>query len=320
LKNPKYLLLIVFAAGFAICTGCDHGLIPKQVSLSDPQLAPLLKAMEEVDRASLGFTAVKTNSQINLELHSPGGAYDAMLHVYGGTARTIAFRKTASGYRWIAEEEIHQGPKWYQTVDGTFQESLVVEYQTERVNGIPTNQIYIQYTGSDRNLTGREFTLAEVRPILQKWAATPVDPRPPDLPGGGFDPGPAMFVFLMLIALIGACILVVIVGLLCLGILVVMIGAGVISASVLTGVSRRSISSGFRAMFMQLGAMAGVIMGILANLAFSWITKADLHSPFRWSAAAGIGLFVGIFFAWIFNKSWASIAQLLTRKFVRTRN
>jgi len=65
---------------------------PDRVSLSDPQIQPLVKAMDQVDRASLGFTPVTTNAQISLELHS-GGPYDAMLHVYGATSRTIAFRK-----------------------------------------------------------------------------------------------------------------------------------------------------------------------------------------------------------------------------------
>ena len=35
--------------------------------------------------------------------------------------------------------------KSYANIGGTFQEHLVVEYQVERVNGIPTNQLWIQY-------------------------------------------------------------------------------------------------------------------------------------------------------------------------------
>lgn len=275
--------------------------------------------MQEVDRASLGFTPVTTNSQINLELRSPGGAYDVMLHVYGSTSRTIAFRKTSSGYRWISEQEIHEGPKWYQTVDGTFREYIVVEYQREPVNGIPTNQLYIRYTGGNINLTGREFTLAEVRPILDEWATASVEPRPPDT-AGGFDPGPAMFVLVMLIASIAAGVLVVILGVICLGIAAVMISTGMISASVLIGFLRRSISSGFRALFIQIGALAGLMVGVLATSAYIWIAKTDWHSPFRWFAGAGIGLLAGILVAWLFNKAWSSIAQALARKFERRKN
>lgn len=38
--------------------------------------------------------------------------------------RTIAFRKTSNGYRWISDQETFQGPKEYKTVDGTVREQL----------------------------------------------------------------------------------------------------------------------------------------------------------------------------------------------------
>jgi hypothetical protein len=180
--NPKMTerrtsvgFILLFLLAVLTQTGC--GLVPENVSLSDSRVQPLLKAMEQVDRPSLGFTPVTTNAQIKLETHSLAGSYDAMLHVYGATSRTIAFRKTATGYRWTAEQEIYQGPKWWQTMDGTFREEMIIEYQTERVNGIPTNQLSIRYQGSDTNLEGREFTLAEVRPILEKWKTSPVESR-----------------------------------------------------------------------------------------------------------------------------------------------
>ena len=188
IEFPKYLQSVVFAAVVTLWIGCDHGLFPKKVSLSDPEIQPFLKAMEQVDRSSLGFTPVSTNAQISLELHPPGGAYDAMLHVHGATSRTIAFRKNESGYRWIFEQESYEGPGWYQSIDGTFRESMLVEYQTERVDGVPTNQLYIRYTGSDTNLIDREFTLDEARPILEKWNTTPVEPWPGYIDGARFRP------------------------------------------------------------------------------------------------------------------------------------
>src|SRR5471030_1534578 len=103
-------------------SGC--GLGPKPFSLSDPKIAPMLKAMAAVDRAAMGFTPIPTNANIRLEM-GPRSGYDAMLHIYAATHRTIAFRKTSEGYQWIAEQEIHYGPKMFTTVDGDTQEHIV---------------------------------------------------------------------------------------------------------------------------------------------------------------------------------------------------
>ena len=166
-KIPQLMLLAATLAQ----SGCG----PRSpTSTSDPRLAPFLKAIAAVDRASLGFTPIPTNARVQLE---EGGKspYDAMLHIYGVTSRTVAFRKVQGGYRWIAEQEHFYGPKSYTNVDGAFQEFLVVEYQTEPVNGIPTNQIHIGYFGEDKRLAGRDdLTLAAIKPILEQWKGTPI--------------------------------------------------------------------------------------------------------------------------------------------------
>ena len=319
--NLKYFFIALVFATALMLGGC--GLSPQKVSLFDPEIQPLLKAMEQVDRDALGFTRVTTNAEIRLELRSVGAPYDAMLHVYGVTGRTIAFRRTPSGYRWISEQENYSGPKWYQTISGTFRESMVIEYQTERVNGIPTNQLYIRYSGGDTNLTDRELTLAEVRPILNQWNASPIDPRPPDAEWQhpeDFDPSFAMFVLFMLGVTFVGCVLALIVGVVCLVIAAVLLTAGIVSTALLVGVLRRSVSAGFRALFIQLGAVIGMVGGTIATSAFTWIAKANWHSPFRWITGVTIGLLVGILFAWLFNKVWTRIALELTRKLERKGN
>ena len=308
-------LLVVLAV-----IGCRFG--TESVQLSDPRIQPLLKAMEQVDRAALGFTPVTTNADIRLELAS-GREYDAMLHVYGATGRTIAFRKTPSGYRWISEQENFTGPRWHQSVEGTFRESIVIEYQTERVNGIPTNQRYIRYSGGDTNLSDRELTLEEVRPVLDQWRVAPVEPRPPDAEWQhpeGFDPSFAMFVLFMLGALLVGCVLALILGVVCIAIAAVLLATGIVSASLLVGVLRRSVSAGFRALFIQLGAVVGMAGGAIATSAFTWIAKASWDSPLRWAAGVTIGLLIGILVAWLFNKVWTRIVQQLARKLERKGN
>jgi hypothetical protein len=134
----------------------------------------MLKAIAAVDRASLGFSPIPTNARVQLD---EGGKMpcDALLHIYADTSRTVAFRKTTDGYKWLAETEEHYGPKSYTTVDGTLQEELVVMYQTEHLDGTPTNQIKIMYLGEDKRLARRDdLTLGEIKPILEEWKGTTI--------------------------------------------------------------------------------------------------------------------------------------------------
>ena len=274
----------------------------------------MLKAMEEVGRVDYGFTPISTNAQIRLEVAS-GGAYDAMLHVYDDTSRTIAFRKTPSGYRWISEQEIHRGPGWRQTVDGTFQEEIIVEYQTEKVNGIPTNFVWITYSGSDTNLIGRELSLNEIQPILSSWKTAPIQPKPPDLPGaGGFEPLALIMIGILLVAMF----VIVVVCCLVIGLAIlatILAGAGIVSASIIVGFLCRSVSAGFRALFLLVGALLGIIGGTIGTL----VTQPVWNSPLRWIVGIAVGLFAGLLVAWLFNRSWSYVVQKLTIRFKRLR-
>ena len=145
--------------------------MPEKVSLDDPRLVPLLKAVSEVDRVSLGFTPLMKTGSVSLE-RTGGGIYDAMLHIYDATSRTIAFKKTRNGYKWIHEQEIHVGPKTYKTVDGTLNEQITITYETANVSGAPLNQVFVQYQGEDSRLANRsDLTLNYVRSFIEEWDA-----------------------------------------------------------------------------------------------------------------------------------------------------
>jgi hypothetical protein len=88
------------------------GIFLKSVSVDDPRVKPWLKAAAAVDRSKYGFTPLPTSGRVDLESR-PSAGYDAMLHISGKTSHTIAFRKGATGYAWIGEQEIFQGPKQY---------------------------------------------------------------------------------------------------------------------------------------------------------------------------------------------------------------
>ena len=72
----------------------------RRVEIDDPRIQPLLKAAESFDRTSYGFTPIPKTGGVSWESRATA-RYDAMLHIGGKTSRTIAFRKSESGWRWI---------------------------------------------------------------------------------------------------------------------------------------------------------------------------------------------------------------------------
>jgi hypothetical protein len=171
--------LILFAT--VMWSGCsggqDNGLKP--VSISDPILVPMLQAIAAVDRRSLGFTPIPTNGFFSLKMVDSRSGCDAMLFINGHPRRRtiermIEFRKTQNGYRWTGELEKHFGPGSFTDFHGTFQEYLVIQFNTEPVNDLPPNQIHVRYYGQNPRLAGRPLTLGDIRPFLEAWKDVPV--------------------------------------------------------------------------------------------------------------------------------------------------
>src|SRR5262245_43416856 len=153
------------------------GLPPERVSQDDPRLKPMFDAIARVDRHGMGFTPIGRDVDIRLEvtgrgldgLIRPNPGYDAMLHIFRKTSRTIGFRRAEGGYEWIWEQEKFEGPREYDTVDGRFKEDIVITYQRVPISGYPMNALDVRYSGPDSALAWRKLTLEVVRPLLQKW-------------------------------------------------------------------------------------------------------------------------------------------------------
>jgi len=145
------------------------GIFPEDVVVSDARVQPLLKAAAAFDRTKYGFSPLPASGRVRLE-STPRAGYDAMLHLGGKTSRTIGFRKNASGYFWIGEQEIFHGPRTYTSVDGTFQEQITLTFEKEHVSGVPLNRLSIFYTGEDSRLAGHsDLSSKDVKPILHEW-------------------------------------------------------------------------------------------------------------------------------------------------------
>lgn len=147
--------------------GC--GLAPETVKFDDPRVVPLMAAVNAVDRRSIGFTSIDPRAQLKLEWR-PRAEYDAMLHVYAASSRTIAFRRRSDRFEWIGEQEVFQGPREYDTPDGRLHEEVVVTFDKEPVSGVPPNRLDVRYTGEDPRLANRRnLLLADVIPVLAEW-------------------------------------------------------------------------------------------------------------------------------------------------------
>ena len=159
-----FWLIAVYALALSGC-----GIIPKRVSMDDPQIQPLLQAAASFNRTAYGFSPIPKVADVRFESRSTKH-YDAVLHIAAKTARTIAFRKTSHGYIWIGEQEIFEGPQKYKTVDGTFHEQLCFTYDIESVSGYPLNTLNISYLGEDDRLANKkDLGLADVKAILKEW-------------------------------------------------------------------------------------------------------------------------------------------------------
>jgi len=139
----------------------------------------MFDAMARVDRRPMGFTSIERDASIRIEwehrqfdslLRLGSRNYDVMLHVSGKTSRTVAFRRVGDGYEWIGEQEIFEGPRKYDSVDGTFNEAITVNYDRVPISGFPINTTAVLYQGEEPELAKpRQLSLDDVRPWLKKW-------------------------------------------------------------------------------------------------------------------------------------------------------
>jgi hypothetical protein len=145
----------------------------QRADLADPTLGPFAD-MYAIDREPLGLTPMPHAGPVQVERHSGADAtrrgYDAMLHLAGATARTVAFERAGGGYRWLGEQEITYGPREYDTPDGRLREFVVITYYRRAVDGQPAG-LNIDYRGPDERFVGRSHNLtpSDVRPLLDEW-------------------------------------------------------------------------------------------------------------------------------------------------------
>jgi hypothetical protein len=98
-----------------------------------------------------------------------------------------------------------------------------------------------------------------------------------------------------------------------------LIAGGIISASVVTGVFQRSVSSGFRALFLQVGTVLGLIAGAVGAMIFIWLAKIPSDSLAPWIIGLVAGLLWGLLSACLFNFAWGRVVDWISTKVQRRK-
>jgi len=62
--------------------------------------------------------------------------------------RPVVWNRITDPRPSAAKSRRYLRPLWYQLLDVTFRECMDIACQTKRPNGIPTNQVWIQYPGT----------------------------------------------------------------------------------------------------------------------------------------------------------------------------
>jgi hypothetical protein len=144
----------------------------------------------EFDRNSIGFPPLPTNGTVRVEtvyretwsMEYPPPNYDVIFNFdddpvgYRRTARSVALKQSGTNYQWVHEQMTFYGPKTYTTIDGTFNEHVVITCEKEQVayHGTVLQGTAVSYSGNDPRLSGGglhtyNLTIPQVAPILLSW-------------------------------------------------------------------------------------------------------------------------------------------------------
>ena len=108
-----------------------------------------------------------------LRFVSKRGREEAMTRCFTLKARLHALwpsSLSAPGMNGSVEQESFRGPRKYKTVDGEFQESITLTYDTVAISGFPINELSVVYSGEDPALVWpRKLSLEAIRPTLARW-------------------------------------------------------------------------------------------------------------------------------------------------------
>ena len=162
------------------CVRCDILEIdgPYWIRMDDPKLKPMLEAAARSNRETYGFSPLPVTGDVHVEeAEVKEDGYDVMLHLSRGhVSRTVDFVREGTGYRWIGEQEVHEGPRVVEGIDGNYREIISMTFSDRSRSGV-SQGLYINYHGPDSSLRMRNrLTHEDLRRTLEAWASQPYEP------------------------------------------------------------------------------------------------------------------------------------------------
>ena len=152
--------------------------------ITDELLVPLVLALNKSNRDLLGFSSITLEDRI--EIDGTIGTSDIWMHSYTDfSSHDIWFRFENNEYIWVFEQENIRGLEtWVDYDAATWEETIMLQYQTEEINGGPVNDLMIDYTGHDPRLinTSNNLYLSndinDVLSIIDEWKEWRVEQPP----------------------------------------------------------------------------------------------------------------------------------------------
>jgi len=126
-----------------------------------------------------------------------------------------------------------------------------------------------------------------------------------------------LFVFLILLA--AAMVVGIVVAVVTLAVTAVLVAVGVVSFSAAVGLLSRRPSHAARALFIQLGALSGILCGIGAALFATWLGNLGIHRGLVVLIGGATGLAYGLGVALLFNFAWTRATQWIVARINRWR-
>ncbi len=163
MRVNRFLLLVVLTGSTLSCR--------RFVGMDDPSLEPF-RSMHAVDRSQYGMTALPSQARVRIDKTDSSYVQShgyAMIHIYGKSVHHIVFRLENGSYRWVGEQEQCWGPQRFDTVDGRFNEMVVVSY----FQNIPDhlNGLHATYSGPG-NPTETEISISRAKQLLKEWGCS----------------------------------------------------------------------------------------------------------------------------------------------------